>query len=91
MNPHESIEGYDMSRFSQPPQIFGAQDADGNPIPAAMPSDSFFVDQGDQNGDENDPKRRRIARVSRNPVVSCDAGTDNHTGLRHVPQEEDQV
>lgn len=55
---------YDMSSFvsQQPPQIFGAYNSDGTPIPPNLPPGAYF---GDYDGglDENDPKRRRIARV----------------------------
>lgn len=67
MNPRSSADsfGYEIPQYtSQPPQIFGALDADGNPLPPTMPTGNFFVDDNDLNGDDNDPKRRRIARVS---------------------------
>jgi hypothetical protein len=55
---------YDMSSYvpQQPPQIFGAYNPDGTPIPPTLPPGAYF---GDYDGglDENDPKRRRIARV----------------------------
>ena len=56
--------GFDMSQYisQQPPQIFGAYNADGSPIPASLPAGHYF---GDLDGgfDDSDPKRRRIARV----------------------------
>lgn len=57
--------GFDMSQFvsHQPPQVFGAYSADGTPLPATLPSGNYFSDYNDGVGDENDPKRRRIARV----------------------------
>ncbi len=57
--------GYDMSQYvpQQPPQIFGAYASDGTPIPASLPPGSYFGDLNDGGLDENDPKRRRIARV----------------------------
>lgn len=66
MDHRGSIEslGYDMSQFvTQPPQIFGGYNADGTPIPATLPPGSYFGDYNDGGLDENDPKRRRIARV----------------------------
>jgi hypothetical protein len=48
----------------QPPQIFGAYNPDGSPVPPVL-SGSIFGDSNEQGSvDENDPKRRRIARVS---------------------------
>ena len=58
--------GFDMSAnfMSQPPQIFGAYNSDGSPSQPVL-SDSIFADGNEQgSNDENDPKRRRIARVS---------------------------
>ena len=56
---------YDMSQFvsQQPPQIFGAYHPDGSPIPPSLPPGNYFGDLNDGSFDENDPKRRRIARV----------------------------
>jgi hypothetical protein len=69
MDVHGSIETlpYDMSQFvpQQPPQIFGAYNADGTPVPASLPPGAYFGDYGDLGLDENDPKRRRIARVGK--------------------------
>lgn len=61
--------GYDMNAFSaqQPPQIFGAYDHNGSPM-AAMPyQGAYFGDAMDGGLDDNDPKRRRIARVCAAP------------------------
>jgi hypothetical protein len=58
--------GFDLSSnyMSQPPQIFGAYNPDGSPVPPVL-SGSIFGDSNEQGSvDENDPKRRRIARVS---------------------------
>lgn len=56
--------GYDINQFvsQQPPQIFGAYHPDGSPIPATLPPGNYFGDLND-GLDDNDPKRRRIARV----------------------------
>lgn len=59
---------YDLSQFPdstarEPPQVFGAYDVNGQPIASSLPPGSYFGDLGD-GIDENDPKRRRIARVS---------------------------
>ena len=49
--------------MNQPPQIFGAYNADGSPIPPVL-NDQVFGDPNDGSFDDiNDPKRRRIARV----------------------------
>jgi hypothetical protein len=63
--------GFEMpSNFmSQPPQIFGAYNSDGSPVPPVL-SGSIFGDNNEQGSvDENDPKRRRIARVSWKELV----------------------
>lgn len=59
---------YDLNQFpdstaSEPPQVFGAYDVNGQPIAPSLPPGNYFGDLGD-GIDENDPKRRRIARVS---------------------------
>jgi len=78
--------------LNQPPQIFGGYGHDAMPmlppdIAAQLGFDPSLFD------DVNDPKRRRIARVS-----PQDQASGSHSkpltakaGLRHVPQEEDQV
>lgn len=66
MDPRNSLSGlgYDMNAFSQqPPQIFGAYNADGSPMPPVLPPGNYFDDGLDLGLDDNDPKRRRIARV----------------------------
>ena len=75
--------------LSQPPQIFGAYNADGSPAQPVL-SGPIFGDSNDQGSvDENDPKRRRIARVS-----WTRSGQGNtrlltaHIGMRHVSKEE---
>ncbi|EXJ72140.1 uncharacterized protein A1O5_04644 [Cladophialophora psammophila CBS 110553] len=79
MDPRGSIDGlgYDMSQFvsPQPPQIFGAYNADGTPIPPILPPGAYFGDFNDGGADENDPKRRRIARacdMCRKKKIKCD-------------------
>jgi hypothetical protein len=48
---------------NQPPQIFGGFNADGSPAAPSLPA-PIFQDHGDVgSADDNDPKRRRIARV----------------------------
>jgi hypothetical protein len=48
---------------NQPPQIFGGFNADGSPAAPTLPG-PIFQDHGDTgSADDNDPKRRRIARV----------------------------
>jgi hypothetical protein len=67
MDQRGSIDslGFDMSQFvsHQTPQMFGAYNPDGTPIPTSLPSGNYMSDYNDGLGDENDPKRRRIARV----------------------------
>ena len=56
--------GYDMNAFAtqQPPQIFGAYDHNGSPLGPMGYQGAYFGESLD-GLDENDPKRRRIARV----------------------------
>ena len=83
--------GFDMSSnyMSQPPQIFGAYNPDGSPVPPVL-SGSIFGDSNEQGSvDDNDPKRRRIARVSGKELPIRPGGfLTAHTGLRHVSKEE---
>ncbi|KAK5554655.1 hypothetical protein LTR46_007381 [Exophiala xenobiotica] len=79
MDPRASVDsmGYDMSQFmtQQPHQIFGAYNPDGTPIPATLPPGAYFGDLTDGGYDENDPKRRRIARacdMCRKKKIKCD-------------------
>jgi hypothetical protein len=64
MDSRKSIDGlaYDMSAFSshQPP-IFGSYNADDSPIPTMLSQGQYYEDLDGLA--ENDPKRRRIARV----------------------------
>jgi hypothetical protein len=57
--------GYDMNAFAtqQPPQIFGAYDHNGSPMGPMGYQGAYFGDSLDGGLDDNDPKRRRIARV----------------------------
>lgn len=88
--------------MNQPPQIFGAHAYDGLPmqhLPPELTAQMF----GDPNGlldDANEAKRRRIARVSTASVPATEPrlvtgharqADTSSTGLRHVPEEEDQV
>lgn len=69
MDHRNGMDGfdYDMNQFhdthpSDPPQIFTAYGPDGHPVPHGFATGPYFAGEiGD--GDENDPKRRRIARV----------------------------
>ncbi|KIV85314.1 hypothetical protein PV11_01019 [Exophiala sideris] len=79
MDHRASIDslGYDISQFmpQQPPQIFGGYNTDGTPIPASLPPGAYFGDLNDGSIDENDPKRRRIARacdMCRKKKIKCD-------------------
>jgi len=48
-----------------PPRIFGNISASGSPIPPTLPGPIFTNDDGsvENDGEQGDPKRRRIARV----------------------------
>lgn len=61
---------------NQPPRIFGSISANGSPIPPSLPG-PIFTDEGsvDNDGDQGDPKRRRIARacdMCRKKKIKCD-------------------
>jgi hypothetical protein len=72
MDPRTNMDnlGYNMSQYmsQQPPQIFGAYTSDGSPIAPSLPGGNYFGDLNDGGFDENDPKRRRIARVCAYPL-----------------------
>lgn len=87
---HGALE-YDMPQLmNPPPQIFGAYNADGSPIPPTLDG-QIFGDLGDPNYDDiNDPKRRRIARVRNQDIAQVNSRL-TFIGVRHVSQEENQV
>ncbi|KAK2767420.1 hypothetical protein FQN54_003576 [Arachnomyces sp. PD_36] len=69
--------GYEMPMtMNQPPQIFGAYNPDGSPIPPSLPGPIFSDDNAAGNAEENnDVKRRRIARacdMCRKKKIKCD-------------------
>lgn len=72
MDPRASIDslGYDISVFSlqQPPPIFGSYHPDGSPM--SLSQGNYYGDPNDLGYDENDPKRRRIAKVWESPDVN---------------------
>jgi hypothetical protein len=61
---HNGSIGFDVPGIvNQPPQIFGGFNSDGTPAPPVL-TGPIFQDHGDVgSADDNDPKRRRIARV----------------------------
>jgi hypothetical protein len=67
MDPRRSLDGlgYDVNAFAaqQPPQIFGGYHPDGSPMPPVLPPGNYFSDGLDLGLDDNEAKRRRIARV----------------------------
>lgn len=69
--------GFEMPTIvNQPPQIFGASNADGSPITATLPGPLFSEDQyAGGLDDASDAKRRRIARacdMCRKKKIKCD-------------------
>ena len=78
--------------MSQPQQIFGAYNPDGSPVQPVL-SGSMFGDINEQGSvDENDPKRRRIARVSLKELANGEVRVlTSHTGVRHVSKEEGTI
>ncbi|OCK96048.1 uncharacterized protein K441DRAFT_554358 [Cenococcum geophilum 1.58] len=60
-----------------PPRIFGNISASGSPIPPTLPGPIFTNDDGsvENDGEQGDPKRRRIARacdMCRKKKIKCD-------------------
>ena len=93
---HNGSLGFDVTRIpNQPPQIFGGFNADGSPAQPVLPG-PIFQDHGDVgSADDNDPKRRRIARVS---ITGYDCLSNRAAlltgcilGMRHVSKEENQM
>lgn len=89
---------FDMQSMamSQQPQIFGNYAHDGSQVPG-MQAGSMYPDDAALGAgeDTNDAKRRRIARVgiylfTMGFRVDADSGFRD-LGLRHVPEEEDQM
>lgn len=65
---------YNVTKFTdtatgEVPQTFGAYDLHGNPIQPTLPPGNYFGEPGDA-AEENDPKRRRIARVGGKTNIS---------------------
>ena len=91
--PHQPNSSYDLPPITNPPtQFFGSNGTETSPI---IPTFEFQEGQEgreqDDGHDENDPKRRRIARVRRGFTVREVIELTKTAGLRHVPEEEDQV
>jgi hypothetical protein len=81
---------YDMSLYtSQGQQIQHAYSPDGSPVGQGL-SGFAFTDGNDQGSmDENDPKRRRIARVSTTYMGRRQfQHLTRATGMRYVSQKE---
>ena len=86
---HSSI-AYDMSLYSSQGQhIPNAYNSDDSPVAQGIPGFAF-ADSNDQGSvDENDPKRRRIARVSNTKLERRRIQLlIDITGMRYVSQEE---
>lgn len=90
--------GFDIQpmAMSQQPQLFPNYAHDGSQMPG-MPAGSMYPDEAAlaAGEDTNDAKRRRIARVRISPTqwgsgIDSDCGFCG-LGLRHVPEEEDQM
>ncbi|KAL2417669.1 ABC-transporter-regulating transcription factor [Exophiala dermatitidis] len=68
--------GFDMPQFASQstPQMFGGYTVDGTSLNGGISSTNYF-DFNDGVGDDNDPKRRRIARacdMCRKKKIKCD-------------------
>ena len=68
MDHQNNLDGfqYDLNQYQNPSSgdgaIFGNFDTGAQALPGSMAGNNYFGDLGDS-VDENDPKRRRIARV----------------------------
>lgn len=91
--------GFDIQpamAMSQQPQIFPNYAHDGSQMPGMQAGSMYPDDAALAAGeDANDAKRRRIARVRRflsqwGSGIDADLGFGD-LGLRHVPEEEDQM
>lgn len=88
--------GFDLPGVvNQPPQIFGGFNPDGSPVPPALPG-PIFQDHGDLgSADDNDPKRRRIARVGEDIWICvldwAKLADRGNPGMRHVSEEKNQM
>jgi len=79
MDQHHSNHGFNMPPpplMNPPPQIFGAYDNNGMPMPASLPDlpGPMFTD-GTLLDESNEAKRRRIARacdMCRKKKIKCD-------------------
>ena len=77
-----------------PSQVFGAQSKNTSPT---LPDFGFMddlldtIDQDGNQGDSNEAKRRRIARVTPQNLHGNRTSFDELAGVRHVPEKEDQV
>lgn len=79
MDPRNNMDGFDMNAYAgqqqqPPPQIFGAYDHNGSPMTNLTYQGAYFGD-GMDGLDDNDPKRRRIARVCALPSPTPPADT----------------
>lgn len=95
--------GFEMPMLmNQQPQLFGTYPQDGSPVPSVFQGPNFQDEPAMGTGDDqNDAKRRRIARVrgSRCAIAGCQgrekvAWADRNVfvlGLRYVSEKEDKV
>ena len=94
MDPQPGFDGvgFDLPQYNvqQAQRLYSAYNVDAPGATNNIKSTSMYGDLNDANSyDENDPKRRRIARVSTpDPLESL---ADRAAGLRYVPKKEDQV
>ncbi|KAL6713418.1 hypothetical protein ACLMJK_008883 [Lecanora helva] len=90
---HQQNGQYNLQSVTNPPpQFFGSNGAHLSPV---LPNFDFNESQEayDHDGghDENDPKRRRIARVCTDSDELLSLVLIHPEGLRHVPQEKDKT
>ena len=83
---------HDLSQLmNPPPRIFNGEQ-DTSPLAPNFPGNVYFGEEGGTVDENNEAKRRRIARVCTLQLSRIQVGIDSRTaGVRHVPQEENQV
>lgn len=95
MDPRSSFDGlgFDMPQFNpqQTQQIYGSYNMDSSQLTPNLSGGTAFGEANDAASvDDNDPKRRRIARV-RGDTSTFVRLLIAHAGLRYVPEEKDQM
>ena len=97
-DPHRPSQGngsFSLPPITNPPlQFFGGNGEETSPTAVNFDFNDVQIDGQDQEGgrEENDPKRRRIARVrSIHTIYKAVAVLTGAVGVRYVQKKEDQM